>query len=58
MSFSIFIFQDKRVVSIVFDTPGSTVKRGLTATLNLDKEGPNVTLVFQTTRTQLKAQGI
>lgn len=40
-----------------FDTPGSTVKRGLQATINLDKEGPNVTLVFQTTRTQLRAQG-
>uniref|UniRef100_A0A1B6I431 Vitellogenin domain-containing protein n=1 Tax=Homalodisca liturata TaxID=320908 RepID=A0A1B6I431_9HEMI len=49
--------EDKRVLSVVFDTPNSTVKRGLKALLNWDKDGPNVTLEFQTTRTRLRAQG-
>ncbi|XP_063238564.1 uncharacterized protein LOC134540049 isoform X2 [Bacillus rossius redtenbacheri] len=48
---------DATVVSLVFDTPGSSVKREVSARLNLDKDSQNLTLVLNTGKNTYTAVG-
>lgn len=48
---------NKTVLSVMFETPESAIKRSLTASVDLDVNGKNLTLGLQSAQNHIQAQG-
>ncbi|BES90627.1 Domain of Unknown Function (DUF1081) [Nesidiocoris tenuis] len=48
---------NKSVITLKLETPGSTTRRGLSAVIDLDTQSQNLTLVYQSTLSHVMAQG-
>ncbi|XP_073994094.1 apolipoprotein lipid transfer particle isoform X2 [Rhodnius prolixus] len=57
VEYEITAHTNKTIVKFRFNTPGSAIKRGVTADVVLDIQSQNITVAYSSTRSQVLAQG-